>query len=542
MKKYIKKIWKLLLLQVLFFLFYSIASASIPYLTRILFDYDFSAGPGGLVWLGVAYLGLIAVLNGAQYLSQVFSWKADRRFLFGLKSDLMSGLFQRSYADFTEKSVGDYLSILTNDINALQQNWLEPAMDIINFSLMLVVYAVVLFVFVDFRIAAVILIASLLTVFLPKVTAKELSRRRQREQTLLEQYTSKAKDLLEGFHFANRRTRPAFAREHEAALDRQQAATYKRGIFFSFTLELNGICLNLINLSAFLTVGVLLWQGEITIGTGVATLGYIESFTMPIQYILESVNSLASVSGVREKVLAYTTYTPPEQPALPAAPAPLRLQEVSVEVARFRLEPFSYTFACGKKYAINGPNGAGKTTLFRAIAKQAPLAGGAVFVGAAPAAENDISDAIGSIEQHDHIFAASYLDNVTLFGAYDAARLTAAEALLDCKMLSLVRRADDCTKLSGGQKQLVQLVRALVSGQPILLLDEPFSAMDRETGDLLQRKLLALPDKTILVVTHDLTPEHLTLYDEVLMLQNGRLLFAGPPEQALEQRAAGALA
>ena len=75
----------------------------------------------------------------------------------------------------------------------------------------------------------------------------------------------------------------------------------------------------------------------------------------------------------------------------------------------------------------------------------------------------------------------------------------------------------------------MKLVRALVSGQPILLLDEPFSAMDRETGDLIQRKLLALPGKTILVVTHDLTPERLNLYDEVLRLQNGRLMFAGSP-------------
>ena len=260
---------------------------------------------------------------------------------------------------------------------------------------------------------------------------------------------------------------------------------------------------------------------------------------MPIQYILESINSLASVSGVREKVLAYTTYNPPQQPALPAAPGPLQLRDVSVEVARFRLEPFAYTFACSKKYAITGPNGAGKSTLFRAIAKQVPSAGGAVFVGSALAADSDTSDAIWSIEQHDHIFAASYLDNVTLFGTYDTARLAAAEAQLDCEMLGLVRRAADCTSLSGGQKQLVQLVRALVSGQPILLLDEPFSAMDRETGDRIQRKLLALPDKTILVVTHDLTPEHLSLYDEVLVLQNGRLRFAGPPGQALEQMQTG---
>ena len=55
MKKYIHQIWTLLLLQVLFFLVYSIASVSIPYLTKVLFDYDFSAGPGGLVRLGAMY-------------------------------------------------------------------------------------------------------------------------------------------------------------------------------------------------------------------------------------------------------------------------------------------------------------------------------------------------------------------------------------------------------------------------------------------------------------------------------------------------------
>ena len=206
-----------------------------------------------------------------------------------------------------------------------------------------------------------------------------------------------------------------------------------------------------------------------------------------------------------------------------------------MEVAQFRLHPFSYTFACGKKYAIIGPNGAGKTTLFRAITKQLPLAGGGIYIGTASTLDSDTTDIIAYTEQSDHIFAANYIENVTLFGAYDAAGLSEVEDMLRCDILETVRCTTDCTTLSGGQKQLVQLIRALLSGQPIMLLDEPFSAMDSETSDLIQRRVLDIRDKTILVVTHDLTPEHLNLYDEVLLMKDGRLNFFEPTNHELKR-------
>lgn len=81
--------------------------------------------------------------------------------------------------EFQRHSIGDYLSVLNNDIPALNTSYLEAIIDIINKAVQVVVYAVVLFVFVDFRIALVILLASLLAVFVPRVTAGELSGRRK---------------------------------------------------------------------------------------------------------------------------------------------------------------------------------------------------------------------------------------------------------------------------------------------------------------------------------------------------------------------------
>ncbi len=341
MLRYLSKMKGLILLGTFFSLVFTVAQAVIPYLSKILFDYGFSGNIQTILWLILSYLVSIAVSAGAQYLSQLFRWKLVKKFHIQLKSDLIRGIFRRSVPEFQRKSIGDYISILTNDVSALLSDWIDPILDIVNFSITLVVYAIFMFAFVDFRIATVILLASLLAAFLPKIAAKELSSRRKHELEEMESYTSKVKDLLEGFKFINRRSFEPMAKEHEDYLKRVENCRYHRGTFYAFTLNINGFVLNIINLSAFAAVAILLFQGKITVGTGVATLGYIESFIIPIQYIVESINSMVSIRGVAEKVLSYTDFPSPNIKELPAEEMCLTLDKVSVQYDEFALHDFS---------------------------------------------------------------------------------------------------------------------------------------------------------------------------------------------------------
>jgi len=77
--------------------------------------------------------------------------------------------------------------------------------------------------------------------------------------------------------------------------------------------------------------------------------------------------------------------------------------------------------------------------------------------------------------------------------------------------------ARDCSKLSGGEKQLVNIVRAISSGSSILALDEPFSALDYRTELAVCKKLLALKDKTIILITHNQQEEYLNMFDEKIV-------------------------
>ena len=189
---YIAKLKKPITLEILFYLIYTVAVATIPYLSKLLFDYDLGRGWTGILWILLGYAGCCVVAAVAQNCSQVEGWKRSAAFDLYVKSDVIRGLFRRPVTEFQRHSIGDYLSVLNNDIPALNTSYLEAIIDIINKAVQVVVYAVVLFVFVDFRIALVILLASLLAVFVPRVTAGELSGRRKSYQSALGRYTARA--------------------------------------------------------------------------------------------------------------------------------------------------------------------------------------------------------------------------------------------------------------------------------------------------------------------------------------------------------------
>lgn len=530
---YIAKLKKPITLEILFYLIYTVAVATIPYLSKLLFDYDLGRGWTGILWILLGYAGCCVVAAVAQNCSQVEGWKRSAAFDLYVKSDVIRGLFRRPVTEFQHHSIGDYLSVLNNDIPALNTSYLEAIIDIINKAVQVVVYAVVLFVFVDFRIALVILLASLLAVFVPRVTAGELSGRRKSYQSALGRYTARVQDLLSGFRFVNRHTCGPMAAEHDRTAAETEEAWLHFGRFKSFVIVFNNFVMDIVRLSAFAAIAVLLYRREITVGTAAATLGYIESFTLPVQYILENINEINSARGIREKVFALIRYQPPEQKRLEPSDACLVLDDVSVRYEKFRLQNIRYTFRPGKKYAVLGHNGSGKSTLFQAVMRYVALSGGKVMLDGQDLNGCDTADVIMNTDQQEHVFAASYRENVSVFGAYPTDRLDEVEKYLETDLLDTLRGKVDCTEFSGGQKQLLQLVRLLLAGRPVLLLDEPFSAVDETNRRLLERKLLGLPGRTILVITHDLTPEHLLRYDELLILQNGVLAAAGAPGDVL---------
>ncbi|QRP49332.1 ABC transporter ATP-binding protein [Amycolatopsis sp. FDAARGOS 1241] len=174
---------------------------------------------------------------------------------------------------------------------------------------------------------------------------------------------------------------------------------------------------------------------------------------------------------------------------------------------------------------IVGPSGCGKTTFLEAVAGLVPVAGGALEVGGKPVKGPGPERSL--VFQHASLYPwRTVMDNV-LFGPQVQGRLTAqvrkrAEELLEIVGLSHVTHKYP-HELSGGMKQRVNLARALATDPTLLLLDEPFGALDAQTREILQDELLRIwqadtvsSKKTAMFVTHDVN-EAVLLADRVLV-------------------------
>lgn len=200
------------------------------------------------------------------------------------------------------------------------------------------------------------------------------------------------------------------------------------------------------------------------------------------------------------------------------------------------LDSLDLTVAPGRCVAILGPSGSGKTTALRLIAGlDAPDRGDVAIDGRSVLARPPERRGLAMVSQRPLLFPyLSVLDNVAfaarMNGAPRRAARRSAQRYLDLVQLTSYARRRPVT-LSGGQAQRVALARALAAEPAVLLLDEPFSALDpvlRADMHRLLAELRAVLEPTILLVTHD-QDEAATVADSIAVLMNGRLLQLDDP-------------
>ena len=214
----------------------------------------------------------------------------------------------------------------------------------------------------------------------------------------------------------------------------------------------------------------------------------------------------------------------------------IEVRGLSARLGEFELRDVSFEVPAAAYGVVIGPAGSGKTTLLEAIAGVVPVRGGSVTLGSRAVTGTPPDErGVGLVYQHAYLFPhLSVVDNLR-YGARD-----------DEVVEELVRRLEIASlrdrngrSLSGGERQLVALARALAHRPSVLLLDEPFSALDPRRRGRTRREVRALHREwgfTALQVTHDFTEAGL-LGDVAVLLDGGRVLQYGPPEQVFRKPA-----
>jgi len=200
----------------------------------------------------------------------------------------------------------------------------------------------------------------------------------------------------------------------------------------------------------------------------------------------------------------------------------------------------------GEFFVLIGPSGCGKTTTLKMINRLHDVTSGNLYIADKKVTDHNINELrweIGYVLQQIALFPhMTIAENIAVVPEMKGWKKNKIKKRVD-ELLELVGldpkqyRNRKPSELSGGQQQRIGVARALAADPPVILMDEPFSALDPLSRDQLQQDVLALKEKikkTFVFVTHDIS-EAMTLGDRICLMKDGEVVQIGTPEEFIQK-------
>ncbi len=509
------------------------------------------------------YIAVIALLIGVfRYFWRICLLGVSRRVEEGLRNQLFEHLQTLSPSYFDRVKTGDLMAHATNDLMHIRMA-IGMGLVAITDAAILGTAAIGFMAFINWRLTVLVLIPMPFIVFGTRIFSKKMHRRYEKVQASFSDLTEAVRE-----RFAGIRIIKAFARERESDrhLD-EKSRDYIReniglvkitGSFFPMMMFFSNISMALvIYLGGRQTI-----LGTITPGDFVAFIAYLGIVTWPMMAMGWVVNMIQRGKASLDRINRILR----TRPGIASPENARRLSDFRGAV-EFRNVYFDYEESDGnnaegsggssilsdidlrvepgKTLGIVGPPGAGKSTLLSLVPRLYDPSSGKVLVDGVDIRElrlEDLRSRISFAPQEPFLFAGTIRENILfengnanesdLLKAVEAASLR--ETIMDFPDGFDTVAGERGVVLSGGQKQRVALARSFLKDSPVILLDDPISQVDMETGAKIVRAIREMArERTAIIVSHRLSA--LTFADTIIVLEDGRIVATGSHEDLMAQ-------
>lgn len=504
------------------------------------------AGFQRIIIISVAYLLGMGALS---FLASVLSKLLISRIIRQLRSRVFSGILRRNTPDFTSVNTADYLSAVTNDIKIIEENGIQPLIIIVENAVMFITAVAVLFS-INVVIGLCLIGCLLLMLIVPMLFGKALQRRQETVSNKLAAFTAKVKDILSGYEVIKSYGLDQLVQtDYNKHNEDSTVAKFKADKLTVMNQSVSEVLAYITVFSGFFIGAYLILIGEISAGVLLALIQLSSSFVNPLMLVMDGMPKVQGIKPVLKRLdmlsdYEDTTFTGKEKPVFEKD---IRLDNVAFSYDDIMpvLKGLSLEFKKNGKYAIVGQSGSGKSTLIKLLTGTYANYHGNILFDGADIQSLDVQKLrrmVSVIHQNVYMFSGSIKDNILLQRSCSDNELQTA---LEQSGVSLFLKdmpdglntfaGENGSNLSGGQRQRVAVARALIQKTPVLILDEGTAAIDKQTAYTIEDGLLNLNDMTLITITHNLRPELLSRYDQIIFMQDGRIADLGSFDDLLNQ-------
>jgi ATP-binding cassette subfamily B protein len=469
----------------------------------------------------------------------------SRRVEEGLRNKLFLHLQTLSAAYFDKTQTGDLMARATNDI---QQIRMATGMGLValNDAIVLGTAAIGFMAYIHLRLTLFVLIPMPLIVLGTRFFSKQMHRNYKKVQAAFADLTEGVRERFAGIRIIKAYNSQRMEKENIDQLSREYIKSNLR------LVRVTGAFFPMMVLFSNLSLAIVICLGgrqtilqQITPGDFVAFISYLGLLTWPMMALGWVTNliqrgraSLDRIQNILETKPEITDR--PHVRQFSPAKGAIRFDDVSFTYGKHTVPVLSkihFELVPGKTFGIIGPPGSGKTSLLNLIPRFYDVTGGRILLDGQDVRNlslEKLRSQIACVPQEPFMFAGTILENITLMDASQTRRdieKAASMAAVYETIMSFPKKFDTIVGekgviLSGGQKQRIALARALLSQRSILLLDDPISQVDTDTGHTIIETIRSImANKTVIIVSHRISA--IQLADTIMSLSNGQIVEQG---------------
>ena len=505
---------------------------------------------GGIDFEKIA--GILLTVLGLYVLSSMFmfveGWlmsNISQRLTYDIRKDISKKINTLPMEYFEQRTVGETLSRVTNDVDTLGQSLNQSFTQIIANSATVLGVLVMMFTIsplMTLIAIALIPISGVLLGILTKMSQKYFTG----QQKALADVNGQVEESYAGQNII-----VAFNHKDKSIkkFNKKNSDLYTSSWKANF---LSGLMFPVINFVGNLGYVGIVFSGGLLVGDIQAFIQYIRNFTHPIGQIAQSMTEIQKMAAAGARVFEFLD-AEDEVPVESSQKIVNKEGNVVFDHVKFGyvedqiiIKNFTSDVKKGEMIAIVGPTGAGKTTMVKLLMRFYDINGGKISIDGrdiTSLSREELRSYFTMVLQDTWLFRGTIMENIR-YGRLDATDEEVIEAAKAAHIHHFIKTLpggydmelnEEASNISQGQKQLLTIARAILANKPILILDEATSSVDTRTEVLIQKAMNKLMEgRTTFVIAHRLST--IRNADKILVLKDGDIIEQGNHNELLAQK------